>query len=157
MSEIPAEQKKMPYNIREKQNKEAVYRKKINSKLADKLEKGVYKLVVSKRNYRNPDYSAKELAKDLSTNTRYLSAVINDRFGMNFSSLLNRYRVRDALKLLAEKRYSKLNVADISVMVGFANRQSFYAAFYRLVGMTPRVYKMRKLMEAKKESENETE
>lgn len=153
MSEKPTEQKKMPYNIREKQEKDAAYRKKINSKLADKLEKGIYKMVVSKRNYRNPDYSAKVLAKDLSVNTRYLSAVINDRFGMNFSSLLNRYRVRDALKMLADERYARLNVSDISTMVGFANRQSFYASFYRLVGMTPRIYKMRKLREATEEKE----
>ena len=27
-------------------------------------------------------------------------------------------------------------------MVGFSNRQSFYVAFYRLRGMTPREYKM---------------
>lgn len=34
---------------------------------------------------------------------------------------------------------------DISDMVGFANRQSFYAAFYRINGITPREYKLRSL------------
>ena len=29
-----------------------------------------------------------------------------------------------------------------SSMVGFANRQSFYAAFYRFEGITPRQYKL---------------
>ena len=29
------------------------------------------------------------------------------------------------------------NVEEISAMVGFANRQSFYAAFYKNVGETP--------------------
>lgn len=30
-------------------------------------------------------------------------------------------------------------------MVGFANRQSFYASFYKINGMTPRDYKMNHL------------
>ncbi len=153
MSEKPTDQSKLPYNIREKRERDAAYRKMISPKLANKLEKGIYKLVVSKKNYRNPDYSAKDLAKELSTNTRYLSAVVNDKFGMNFSCLLNRYRVRDALKLLADKRYAKLNVADVSAMVGFANRQSFYAAFYRMVGVTPRTYKIKMLKESSEELE----
>jgi AraC-like DNA-binding protein len=32
---------------------------------------------------------------------------------------------------------------DISDMVGFANRQSFYASFYKINGITPREYKLR--------------
>ncbi len=50
---------------------------------------------------------------------------------MNYSCLLNEYRVKDALHLLTDKRYADKNVEEISAMVGFANRQSFYAAFYK--------------------------
>ena len=67
----------------------------------------------------------KDLAKELKTNTRYLSAVVNSRFGMNYSCLLNEYRIKDALHLLVDKRYMDKNVEEISAMVGFANRQSF--------------------------------
>ena len=34
-------------------------------------------------------------------------------------------------------------VEEISAMVGFANRQSFYAAFYKNVGETPNGYRKR--------------
>ena len=40
---------------------------------------------------------------------------------------------------------------DISTMVGFANRQSFYASFYRINGMTPREYKLKALRPNNKE------
>ncbi len=30
-------------------------------------------------------------------------------------------------------------------MVGFSNRQSFYASFYKLMGMTPREYRLQHL------------
>ena len=39
---------------------------------------------------------------------------------------------------------------EISAMVGFANRQSFYAAFYRIVGETPNGYRKRMLTEKSK-------
>ena len=38
---------------------------------------------------------------------------------------------------------------EISAMVGFANRQSFYAAFYKILGITPRSYRMSYLAKEK--------
>ena len=136
-------EKKKPYNIREKKQKEAAYRSLIRAELADELYDKILNIVVVQKKYKDPNYSAKELAKELNTNTRYLSAVINSRFGMNYSCLLNEYRVKDAAHYLADKRYEDKNVEEISAMVGFANRQSFYAAFYKNIGETPNVYRKR--------------
>ena len=90
------------------------------------------------------------MAKLLQTNTRYLSAVVNSRFGMNYSCLLNEYRIKDALRMLGDKKNAEKNVEEISTMVGFANRQSFYAAFYRIMGETPNGYRKRILSEKAK-------
>ena len=126
--------KKRPYNLREKKEKDAAYRSLIRPELADELYDKILNIVVVQKKYRDADYSAKDLAKELQTNTRYLSAVVNSRFGMNYSCLLNEYR---------DKRYADKNVEEISTMVGFANRQSFYAAFYKNVGETPNGYRKR--------------
>lgn len=128
---------KRPYNLREKKKKDAAYRSLIRPELADELYDKIMEIVVLQKRYRDPAYSAKELARDLQTNTRYLSAVINSRFGMNYSCLLNEYRVKEAMHLLTDKRYADKTVEEISTMVGFANRQSFYAAFYKNLGITP--------------------
>ena len=133
--------KKRPYNLREKKEKNAAYRSLIRPELADELYDKILNIVVVQKKYKDPDYSAKDLAKELKTNTRYLSAVVNSRFGMNYSCLLNEYRVKDAKHLLTDKRYADKNVEEISTMVGFANRQSFYAAFYKNVGETPNGYR----------------
>lgn len=135
------ETKKLPYNLREKKEKNAAYRSLIRPELADELYDKIINIVVVQKKYRDPEYSAKQLAKELETNTRYLSAVINSRFGMNYSCLLNEYRIREALHLLTDKRYATKNIEDISTMVGFANRQSFYAAFYKIMGETPAGYR----------------
>ena len=141
--------KKRPYNSREKKEKKAAYRSLIRPELADELYDKILNIIVVQKKYKDPDYSAKDLAKELKTNTRYLSAVVNSRFGMNYSCLLNEYRVKDALHLLTDKRYADKNVEEISAMVGFANRQSFYAAFYKNIGETPNGYR-KKHLESKK-------
>lgn len=134
---------KRPYNLRDKQEKKAAYRTLIRPELADELYDKIMDIIVMKKRYRDPDYSAKDLARDLDTNTRYLSAVVNSRFDMNYSCLLNEYRVKEAKYLLTDKRFADKNVEEISSMVGFANRQSFYAAFYKIVGETPNGYRKR--------------
>ena len=84
----------------------------------------------------------KKLAEDLSTNSRYISAVCATRFHKNYSELVNDYRVNDAMSLLTDKRYAKMSVEDISEMAGFSTRQSFYANFYKRLGITPRQYRL---------------
>lgn len=138
------ESEKKPYNIREKKVKKAAYRNLIRPALADELYDKILKIIVVQKKYRDPDYSAKDMAKELKTNTRYLSAVVNSRFGMNLSELKNQYRVTDALHLLTDKRYKDMNIEEIGTMVGFANRQSFYAAFYKNVGRSPHSYRKEK-------------
>lgn len=144
LSEAP---KKLPYNLREKREKNAAYRTMIRPELADELFKKIVDIVVVKKKYKDPNFSSKDLAKILHTNTRYLSAVVNSRFGMNFSCLLNEHRIKDAMRLLSEKKNAEKNIEEISALVGFANRQSFYAAFYRVVGETPNGYRKRILTE----------
>ena len=116
----------------------------IRPELADELYDKILNIVVVQKKYRDADYSAKDLAKELQTNTRYLSAVVNSRFGMNYSCLLNEYRVKEAQHLLTDKRYADKNVEEISTMVGFANRQSFLCCFFiKNVGETPNGYRKR--------------
>ena len=134
-----------PYKIREKAEKEANYRGLIRAELADELYDGILTIVVAQKKYRDPDYSAKQLAEDLNTNPRYLSAVINSRFGMNYSSLVNEFRVRDAVHYLTDKRYLDKTMEEIGKMSGFSNRQSFYAAFFKEKGEAPHQFKKRHL------------
>lgn len=131
------------YNLVEVKEKHAAYRDLIRAELLDELYEKVVEYIIVKKKYRNAEYSAKQLAQDINTNTRYISAVVSLRFGKNYSSLVNEYRVKDALALLVDKRYAGATIEEISAMVGFANRQSFYAAFYKYTGETPKGYRLK--------------
>ncbi len=133
------------YNITEIKEKEAVYRSLVNPQLMDELEEKINNIIIIQKKYKDKGYSAKKLAEDLGTNTRYISAVVNVRFHMNYTSFVNQHRIREAMTMLTDKRYLDLNMEDIADAVGFSNRQSFYASFYKINGMTPRDYRIKSI------------
>ena len=130
-----------PYNVRERKIKDAPYRELINADLAQELYFKIKEKIVVQKKYKEPNYLAKDLARELNTNTRYVSAVINSRFGMNYSSLINEYRVKDAIQMLLDYRFATKSIEEISALAGFANRQSFYSAFYKATGGSPNEYR----------------
>lgn len=129
------------YNITEKKEKKASYRMLVSAPLMDELKEKILDILLIQKKYKDKNYSAKRLAEDLGTNTRYVSAVVNVKFHMNYASLVNKYRIEEAMTLLADPRYKENSMEEISALVGFSNRQSFYASFYRITGTSPREYK----------------
>ena len=81
------------YNISERKEKDATYRTLVNPDLMDELKDKILQIVVMQKKYKDKDYSAKKLAEDIGTNTRYVSAVVNVRFHMNYTSFVNKYRI----------------------------------------------------------------
>lgn len=139
--------------VQSKRNSEKAplaYRNLVGSDVTDRLYKEIYERIILQRKYLDPNYSAKVLAKELNTNTRYLSAVINSKFGVNYSSLVNSHRVRDAMEMLRDPKYADLRVEDVGEYVGFSTRQCFYSAFKKFASEPPRQYRARYL--SKKEA-----
>lgn len=131
------------YNLTERKERNAAYRSMVRAELVEELYDKILQKLVVERKYKDPNYSAKKLAEDLNTNTRYISAVVNIRFHKNYSNVVNEYRIKDAQYLLSDLRFKDKTMAEISTMVGFSNRQSFYAAFYKFLGTTPRAFRMK--------------
>jgi AraC-like DNA-binding protein len=86
--------------------------------------------------YLDQDLSILKLAKDLGTNTKYLSHVINTEFNQNFINYINEFRISDVKeKLLAGNL--NLTIEAIAQNAGFKSKSSFNAAFKKSTGSTP--------------------
>lgn len=118
------------------------YAGKISMDTVDKLFRLIYQNVIVEQRYLDPEFSAKVLAAELGTNTRYISAVVNMKFGVNYSELINYYRVQDAMTLLSDSRFETLNIEEIGEFVGFTTRQCFYMAFMKYANETPNNYRI---------------
>ena len=141
------------YNITPRKENNAAYRSLVNPILMDELKEKILRIILLEKKYKEPHYSAKKLAQELGTNTRYISAVISVRFHTNYTSFINKFRIDEAMALMTDKRYKGLNMQDISAMVGFSNRKSFYSAFYKVNGITPLTYRKQQLKKTEEKKE----
>lgn len=87
--------------------------------------------------YLNPNLSLQDLARVVGTNKSKLSYIINNCLNQNFASLLNRYRIREAIQLLSDSKYFDYKIEAIGEMCGYSNRQVFHSAFKKAMGITP--------------------
>jgi PAS domain S-box-containing protein len=108
-------------------------------------------LMETEKPYLNPDLALKTVADRLSTNTKYLSQVVNHHMGSNFQNFLNAYRVCEAKEKITNDEFNNLTLFGIALQCGFKNKSTFYKVFKEVTGITPREYiqqqKKRVLME----------
>jgi AraC-like DNA-binding protein len=91
--------------------------------------------------YRNPNITLISLAKDLNTNTTYLSRFFNQEKRISFSNYLSDLRIQDALETLkVDKTIRSYKILAISYYFGFNNMESFSKAFYHKTGIYPSFY-----------------
>ena len=103
----------------------------------------VLKLLQKQRHYRDPDLTARRVAELIGCDHRAISAALAISTGENFLRLLAKIRANEAARMLRDRRFAEWNAEDIGLHCGFASRQSFYNAFNRVWGITPRQYRLR--------------
>ena len=99
-------------------------------------------LIEEKQLYRQKNLRITDVASELATNKTSVSILLNNLSGESFTSMITRYRVEYAQKLLREHPDMLLDeVADES---GFSSRTSFFRNFKAVTGMTPQEWKTKK-------------
>ncbi len=124
-------------NLKEQKLKELLDRFEQDMDLLDKLMK-VDKI------FLNADLSLTKVANLLKINHSYLSSIINRHFGCSFTHYLNKYRIKEAIRLLDAGDHEKYSIDAISIMVGYKSKSAFYRAFRQQKNCTPTEYLSRK-------------
>jgi YesN/AraC family two-component response regulator len=84
------------------------------------------------------DINIQDVAVLLDTNKYALSKIINTYFHKSFPSLVNEYRIKEAINLLSNiEQASVYTLEAIGEQSGFRSRQVFYMVFKRATGVTP--------------------
>ncbi len=112
----------------------------LNIKDEEKIYLKLKDLLEEEKIFRRQDMSETKLAELLETNNSYLSSIINNRFQAPFKTLLNKYRIDEARRLLVSKEYANYSIEGIANEVGYQSRSAFYQVFKQNTGMTPSVY-----------------
>lgn len=95
----------------------------------------------ARESYLKKGITFNSLAKNIKTNTTYLSDVINSYKGKNFSTYLNDLRIDYALmKLVKDRNFRSYKLSVIAEEVGYNSEQAFSLAFKRKTGTTLSTY-----------------
>lgn len=124
-------------NLKPSKSHEPLYFQAVNPETADDKAEEIMKLVVVEKVYRDANINSKKVSDMLGIKPRELSAIVNMRFSQSFPALINEYRIKEVQFLLKDLRLRNKSVWEIGQTVGFRNRQSFYAAFTKMMGYSP--------------------
>ncbi len=91
--------------------------------------------------FLDPELSLGALAQRVGCTKENLSQVINEQTGLNFKNFLNKYRVAEAEKKLADPKENQFVLMKIAFDVGFNSKSVFNAAFKKFTGMSPSEYR----------------
>ncbi|MFD2563296.1 helix-turn-helix domain-containing protein [Aquimarina rubra] len=109
----------------------------ISKDIQDHIMEGLKQFEINK-GYLDNSISLNSLAKQLQTNTNYLSKMVNFYKEKSFGSYINDLRLEYTIdRLKTEKMFRKYSIKAISEEVGFNNPESFSKAFYKKTEIKP--------------------
>lgn len=79
----------------------------------------------NKKPYLNPKLRVTDLATGLRTNRSYLSSFINQEYGMNFSRMINRCRLRALDRLRTDPANADKSNLELVLMAGFGSYRNY--------------------------------
>lgn len=120
-------------------SEEKAYSRRISRAKFAEINESIRNFIFIAKRYRDPHYTAQRLADDIKTNTRYLSAAIRFYYNCSYTDLVNRLRIDDAKEMLSNPLCT-MTIEEVALSSGFSSRQSFYNAFTRHVGVTPKTF-----------------
>jgi len=116
-------------------------------KTSDKDERGelafseIDKFILKNQKFLDPQLSLENLSDELGKSTSHLSKLMNTHAGSNFPDYINKYRVTEAKKLLADDNFNAYTIISIGLECGFNSKSTFYTAFKKFTGQTPTAYR----------------
>ena len=91
--------------------------------------------------FTNPNLNLRTLALELSVKEKELSRLINECGNVNFYQFINEYRIEKFKQLVQSPKFHQFTLLGLANESGFSSKSTFYTAFKKFEGMTPKQYK----------------
>ncbi|MDH7446087.1 AraC family transcriptional regulator [Aquimarina sp. 2201CG14-23] len=122
---------------------------KIAQEIIDKILESLQSFE-QKKGFLKSDITTNSLAKEFSTNSKYLSKIVNSYKQKSFSNYINDLRIDHAVdKLRSDNKFRNYTIKAISKDIGFNTTEAFSKSFHKKTGLYPS-YFIKKLVEHNK-------
>ena len=119
---------------------ELVYQTETNEKVKKILDQ-IEKYFLEKKPFLDFEFTQKDLAEDLDLSNYQIRTTLNSAYSISFSDYVNYHRINYLVTMISEdskwKTYSTIN---LSKSIGFKSSNSFYLAFKKFLGKTPKEF-----------------
>ena len=93
------------------------------------------------KNYLDSTFNINKLAKQLNTNTSYLSSIVNEKKGKTFKQYITELRINYLITIIQkDSKYRKYTIQALGEEIGYTNASSFSRSFKKFTGLTPTNY-----------------
>ena len=125
---------------KENQPKEKYKSSTLKDELKQELSIKLKKYLEEEKPYLNKDFKLNDLSIKLGTNRQYLSQIINETYNKNFYTLINEYRINEAIEMFSKQKHKNLTINGVANSVGFNSKSTFNSLFKKFTGKTPTQY-----------------
>jgi len=109
----------------------------IDSELEEKILKALDDLTRTKQ-FLHSEFTLQAFAKELQTNSTYVSSIVNNRKKQTFKSLITEMRINYIIdKLRNDKKYRNYTIKALAAEVGYTNASAFTRVFKKHQNQTP--------------------
>ena len=89
----------------------------------------------------NTEITLDKFSNELGLSRRRISAIISEHKQMNFSTYVNEYRIKEAIRLLSSNDGKNYSMDAIAFDSGFSDRKYFHRIFKEHTGITPSAFR----------------
>lgn len=130
-------------DVEEKRETEKYLRSGLKEVQAEKYLNILLEIMESKRPYLNGELSINDLSDMTGIPRHHITQVLNEKYGRNFFTFINEYRVREVINRFCDSRYNKFTILAIAFDSGFNSKATFNVIFKNQTGLTPSEFRER--------------
>ncbi|MGD0581705.1 MAG: AraC family transcriptional regulator [Bacteroidales bacterium] len=125
----------------EKRETERYSRSGLREDQADEYLKKLISYMENDRPYLNRDLSIHDLSSLTDIPRHYITQVLNEKYGRNFFTFINEYRVKEVISMFADPKFNHYTILAIAYDAGFNSKTTFNSIFKSQTGQTPSAYR----------------
>lgn len=91
--------------------------------------------------FLNGDLTISDLSKKIGIPRHYITEVLNEKYGRNFFTFVNEYRVREVINRISDPKFHHYTILAIAFDAGFNSKSTFNSFFKSYTGKTPSDYR----------------
>jgi AraC-like DNA-binding protein len=97
--------------------------------------------IAEKKPFLDENLTLTRLAEQLGMTRNQLSSIINNDLASSFYDFINKYRIEEVKKLIADPKNKNFTILSLAFEAGFSSKSTFNNIFKKVTGTTPSKYR----------------